>query len=164
MDIESKNASIETLFVSVRALTINGKQLTLAVFRQIPKGKESCESSLWGIVRYPIKDDFDEWLVFSDNARLFKRGLRLDKPRDGYGYNVGYKNNTDFLRAEVNKWTVICADQNRTGIEPHYSHINNLESAKNKLADHEKNMSELWSIYRSEHAVKNSLPQLYIAV
>ena len=34
--IETQNASIDTLSVTIRSLHVNSKQMTLAVFRQLP--------------------------------------------------------------------------------------------------------------------------------
>lgn len=64
MDVETKNASLDTLAITILALHVNGKQMTLAVFRQLPEGREDEDSELWGTVRYSIKDAGDLWLVF----------------------------------------------------------------------------------------------------
>lgn len=73
--IETKNASLDTLQVTIRALHVNGKQMTLAVFRQLPTDMEDDESELWGMVRYTIKDEGRLWLVFSRGGRLWRRSL-----------------------------------------------------------------------------------------
>ena len=80
MEIETKNASLDTLAVTIKTLHVNGKQMTLAVFRQLPIKNEDKNSELWGIVRYFIKDSGDIWLVFSDNGVLYRRALDLNKP------------------------------------------------------------------------------------
>jgi hypothetical protein len=80
MDIETKNASLDTLAVTILALHVSGKQMTLAVFRQLPEGVEQQGSELWGTVRYAIKDSGDLWLVFSNDGRLFRRSLNLRSP------------------------------------------------------------------------------------
>jgi hypothetical protein len=68
------------LAVTIRALHVNGKQMTLAVFRQLPIRKEQEDSVLWGTVRYGIKDEGDLWLVFSHEGKLFRRALDLSVP------------------------------------------------------------------------------------
>lgn len=84
MEIETKNASLDTLTVTIKTLHVSGKQMTLAVFRQLQIKDENKNSELWGIVRYSIKDDGDIWLVFSDNGILYRRALVLRKPDISY--------------------------------------------------------------------------------
>lgn len=81
MEIETKNASLDTLAVTILALHVSGKQMTLAVFRQLPEGKETEQSELWGTVRYTIKDSGELWVVFSNEGRLFRRALNIKSPR-----------------------------------------------------------------------------------
>ena len=38
MEIETKNASLDTLAVTILALHVSGKQMTQAVFKQLPEG------------------------------------------------------------------------------------------------------------------------------
>lgn len=75
MQIETKNASLDTLAVTIRALHVSGKQMTLAVFRQLPTAREREGSSLWGVVRYTIKEEGELWLVFSHEGELCRRAL-----------------------------------------------------------------------------------------
>lgn len=75
--VETKNASLDTLSVTILALHVSGKQMTLAVFRQLPSAYENERANLWGIVRYAIKDEGETWLVFSVDGRLFRRPLDL---------------------------------------------------------------------------------------
>lgn len=79
MDIETKNANLDTLAVTIQALHVNGKQMTLAVFRQLPinhaydiDGTINDSLQHWGLVRYPIKDEGELWLVASDKSKLFR--------------------------------------------------------------------------------------------
>jgi len=64
--------------VTIKTLHVSGKQMTLAVFRQLPKSCERKGSELWGVVRYAIKDEGDVWLVFSHDGTLFRRALELE--------------------------------------------------------------------------------------
>lgn len=77
MEIETKNATLATMSVTINALHVNGKQMTLAVFRQLPIGVEKSEGDIWGIVRYSIKDEGDLWVVFSKDGRLYRRWLNI---------------------------------------------------------------------------------------
>jgi hypothetical protein len=61
LPITTENAIIKTASVEVKVLTISGRQLTLAVFRQIPEGQIITDDlklagTPWGIVRYCTKD------------------------------------------------------------------------------------------------------------
>jgi hypothetical protein len=78
--IETRNCSLDTLAVTIQALHVSGKQMTLAVFRQLPVAleQEFKESQPWGTVRYAIKDEGDRWLVFSADGRLYRRVLATE--------------------------------------------------------------------------------------
>ena len=75
--VEVQHASLDTLSVTIRALHVKGKQMTLAVFRQLPIEKERETDQLWGIVRYSIKDEGDLWLVFSRDGLLFRSYIEI---------------------------------------------------------------------------------------
>ena len=78
MNVETKSASIETLSVQILALHVDGKQMTLSVFRQLPIAKVFMNDgnplavSCWGLVRYSIKHEGDFWLVVSYSGRLYR--------------------------------------------------------------------------------------------
>jgi len=78
MIIETKNASLDLMAVTIQALHVSGKQMTLAVFRQLPVAKayaddgDLADLTHWGLVRYNIKDEGDLWLVASHNGILFR--------------------------------------------------------------------------------------------
>ena len=75
MQIETKNASLDMLAVTIRALHVSGKQMTLAVFRQLPaitrKVDIPDEYKVWGVVRYSIHNDH-QWMVLSSGGRLYR--------------------------------------------------------------------------------------------
>jgi hypothetical protein len=81
--IETRHASLDTFAVTINALHVNGKQMTLAVFRQLPFSElpidEISESSWWGVVNYPCRDAEEItrtcWLVYDDTGRLFRYAL-----------------------------------------------------------------------------------------
>jgi hypothetical protein len=76
--VEAKQASLSTLSVTIQALHVSGKQMTLSVFRQLPVDDVYCFPSrhtLWGTVRYPLKHDgelVDEWVVAECYGTLFR--------------------------------------------------------------------------------------------
>jgi hypothetical protein len=84
MTVETKSASLDTLAVTIQALHVNGKQMTLAVFRQLPCAEVINEDGslapieCWGLVRYSIKDEGDFWVVCASGGRLYRSKLRLD--------------------------------------------------------------------------------------
>lgn len=69
---------MSTFSVTIQALHVNGKQMTLAVFRQLPtlalfaENSERTPCVWWGIVRYPIKDEGDTWVVADMGGKLFR--------------------------------------------------------------------------------------------
>lgn len=76
--LSSAEASLRTLSVTIQALTVSNKQMTLAVFRQLPDrpicdydGKLCPELKLWGTVRYKIEDELD-WVVAEWNNNLYR--------------------------------------------------------------------------------------------
>lgn len=75
--ITTQNASLNTVQITIQALSVSGKQMTLAVFRQLPIGVESAASDVWGVVRYQIKDGGDLWLVFSADGILYRRSIEV---------------------------------------------------------------------------------------
>ncbi len=78
MEVFTKNASLDTLAVTIQALHVSGKQMTLAVFRQLPVTKAYTDGGdlalleRWGIVRYAIKDEDSVWLVASADGKLYR--------------------------------------------------------------------------------------------
>lgn len=76
--IETQNASIDTLSVTIRSLHVNSKQMTLAVFRQLPVVPVYHDDGTlvplerWGLVRYEIKDEGSLWLVASHAGALYR--------------------------------------------------------------------------------------------
>jgi hypothetical protein len=76
MEIEAKEASLNTMVVTIQALMVSNKQMTLAVFRQLPLRYidpfEDDILSLWGIVRYKISDEGSTWIVLEKGGRLYR--------------------------------------------------------------------------------------------
>jgi hypothetical protein len=87
MEIETKSASLDTMTVTIQALHVNGKQMTMSVFRQLPAPDESWneqshpQARPWGWVKYKYRDA-THWLVFSLNGQLWRRALRLRASAD----------------------------------------------------------------------------------
>jgi hypothetical protein len=77
--ILATEAILQTLQVSIKALTVKGKQLTLSVFRQFPvedayevDGGLRQGVAYWGLVRYKIKDQASEWFVLEIEGSLYR--------------------------------------------------------------------------------------------
>lgn len=70
--VEEKNANLSTLSVTIQALHVSGKQMTLAVFKQLPWVHLTPPLTPWGFVRYEIKGEADLWLVFSHGGILYR--------------------------------------------------------------------------------------------
>lgn len=82
--VETKQASLDTLSVTIKALHVAGKQMTLAVFRQLPIMELNNDCSPWGTVRYSIKDQGNLWLVHSYNNCLYRMILNINHPSNFY--------------------------------------------------------------------------------
>jgi len=68
---EIKNLSINTLKVEIKTLQINGKQMTLSVFKQITNELLDDFDEPIGWVKYKI-NNCDCWLVFVRNGILHR--------------------------------------------------------------------------------------------
>lgn len=101
MQVETQNASLSTMAVTIKALHVNGKQMTLAVFRQLEQKKENEQAELWGCVHYEIKDQGSIWLVFSQDGHLYRRALDLSEPRV---HNTGVRYAEKDLKKEQGKY------------------------------------------------------------
>lgn len=72
MILETKTASIDTFSVTIQALHVSGKQMTLAVFRQLPNKTLRGKENIWGHVLYQIKDEGYEWAVVERDGVLVR--------------------------------------------------------------------------------------------
>jgi len=75
------SASIKEKTVTIRTLSVNNKQMTLSVFKQLPYNHEHFEGgkvdesmNYWGYVyREPKKmDDEWKWVIYESNGILYK--------------------------------------------------------------------------------------------
>lgn len=71
--VEAKQASLSTMSVTIQALHVSGKQMTLSVFRQLPEldlyDPQHADGVMWGHVRYRI-GGVDEWVVLQVRGSL----------------------------------------------------------------------------------------------
>ena len=120
IEVETKNASLDTLAVTIMALHVSGKQMTQAVFKQLPEGDEKEGEPMWGIVRY--KGIYSNiWIIFSSNGILYRRELQTQNPslswvREAqreldmhdrkYSYNLPKTDNSD-----ISKWAIEIAEK-----------------------------------------------------
>lgn len=92
--INIEDVNLKTMQVEIKALTVNGKQMTLSVFRQIPHAsifddEIEIKGTPWGTVNYFWKDN-EAWLhlIWQKNDRLF-RDLIPEPPYVGfYSYEM----------------------------------------------------------------------------
>ena len=165
--IDVEDVAIKTPVVTIKALTVSGKQMTLAVFRQLPVS-EWCETQeSWGFVRYKIKDEGDYWLVFSREGTLWRR-IVAEVPATYY-----VKKSKQILKNIIEFETEL-KKQNSTkyfllfrghrGIEVSRENVKEQINEVRKLVLEEE---QLFSIatqrYEFDTNLKNTLPQLYIA-
>jgi hypothetical protein len=88
MEIETKNASLDTFAVTIQALHVSGKQMTLAVFRQLPVTNLMDQSynkdqslKWWGLVRYRIADEGEKWVVCEKDGKLYRATFSVDSDK-----------------------------------------------------------------------------------
>lgn len=154
MEVETKSASLDTLAVTIHALHVNGKQMTLSVFRQLPETSLVLDSGdaddrlrWWGIVRYHIKNEGTEWVIVEHGGRLFRAPMR--------GMDA-----SSFAK-KIDEW-----DKNIKNRSWHYVYdrfCKNLKDAEQALA---AARNELVFRNMAEQVFKKAgmLPQLFIAV
>jgi hypothetical protein len=71
--ITSKNARFETVTVGIQTVRVGAKQMTIAVFRQLPILPERYfdASQKWGFVRYNV-DNAELWFVLAYEGKLYR--------------------------------------------------------------------------------------------
>ncbi|MBK7782358.1 MAG: hypothetical protein IPJ58_16605 [Ardenticatenia bacterium] len=94
MEIETKRASLDTMAVTIQALHVDGKQMTLAVFRQLPETWTREEVyDPWGYVRHGTAARTDVWIIHSVGGVLHRykttgpfdsEGVIKEMKADGY--------------------------------------------------------------------------------
>jgi hypothetical protein len=157
MDIETKNANLDTLAVTIMALHVAGKQMTLAVFRQLPMtslvydtGEKIEYMNWWGLVRYNIKDECDLWVVVETGGILYRSALK--KSRLKYLTETINQFDNDFSKTKM-----------ITNVRINNRFYNHIEDAKNEY----KRLLNDYKFYLNYELVfneANELPQLFIAV
>ena len=89
--IQKNEAKLATLSIDIQAIRVNGKRMSLAAFKQLPKSLTIEDGSdVWGYVNYRIKKDKkpisrsrdgirplvisepDHWIVYSRNGKLYR--------------------------------------------------------------------------------------------
>lgn len=173
MAVESKHAEIDTLHVTLQALRVDKKQMTLAVFRQLPAAqlhKEDGElafDSLWGWVKYDIAGEGSMWFVTETGGRLYRcPNFRIDSLED-----LRYRARR--LEKEHKWWHSVNELPEKERTNKRYEERAHYRSYYWNAADGpeiEKDLIEIYKkIERSINMAKNrqrlrSLPQLFIAV
>lgn len=75
MNVRTDMATLATYGVTIRALHVSNKQMSLAFFRQLPVALEKEGDELWGVVYCHVKDVSDRWLVFVSEDCLYRRAV-----------------------------------------------------------------------------------------
>ena len=153
IDIQSNKASITTMSASISVIQINKKQMTLAVFRQIPIVEIKVQDILndcigvefWGLVSYSIKYEGDLWLVgVADNILV----------KCCFDFDIQSLNN---LKYEIKR----LEDYINHG--QYHPYIKNNNEAIEKLKEEKEWMPECIILNKKIDELR-SLPQLFIAV
>ena len=165
MDVETKDASLSVMAVTIKALHVSGKQMTLAVFRQLPIAYGvAVNVELWGTVRYSIKDQGDIWFVLSHKGKLYRRGI-ADTPSE-WRYKYGGRMLEDEITNFRNgTYRFVMSDKEDPRREEYLSKEKELQDALNqtKTEEEEQYRGALLCEEREEQ-LRKDLPQLFIAV
>jgi hypothetical protein len=156
MEIETKTASLETFSVTIQALHVNGKQMTLAVFRQLPVSHEETSDQLWGSVKYSIKDEGDFWLVFSSNGKLFRRRIDIYRPRL---QTFSIQRDLEKAKSKRGSWGYENGDEEyKKKIE------DDIREFESELDSAEQEHAQEMAYFEYSQKLLETLPQLFIAV
>jgi hypothetical protein len=173
--IETKRATLDTLSVTINALHVSGKQMTLAVFRQLPEASAykqdgaPADMEFWGLVRYTIKDEGSIWIVAARGGQLYRCNLsrhdigtthrelsRLNGAIQALEWWRAYK-----AHHETNGWAGVAAPAKPYGLRgwaedqlPHYK----------QEVEFCREIYEMAKITEDTRAEFEKLPQLFIAV
>lgn len=84
--VATQSAHISTMTITIQALQVHNKQMTLAVFRQLPERRAYLDDwtlnptlEHWGIVRYAV-GDVAVWLVAGQHGQLVRCSLGFRLP------------------------------------------------------------------------------------
>lgn len=159
--IDAKSASLQTATVAIQTLNVNGKQMTLAVFRQLQWGLCGEEGEAWGVVHYAIKPHADLWLVFSHDGVLMLEPLHTTLDDCYIRWERHALDRVRFAHSRLeshNARPPLNADSERRQI------VAQIARAEAEYAD--SVTSREGAIARTERAKRlvSTLPQLFIAV
>lgn len=186
--VEEKNASLSTLSVTIQALVVSGKQMTLAVFRQLPIGTLCDKCRPWGVIRYEIKDSGRIWLVHSCEGILYRMAMpfadeewrdvqeaerRLEQVKEqieAKRVSVVEIENSISTRADSQSWEWRCdvgylspqaLEKARNGLK---YHLDKVVQHEQELAAARDALSRAQDPIRRWNAAQDGIPQLFIAV
>lgn len=183
--IEQEQITIDTFTVSIKTIQVNKKQMTLAVFRQLPVAEEDDACALWGIVRYSQNATFSGlWLVFSKNGKLFRReldlrqrtiyqGLLTDAKRDlerhVRSYYEAHKDAPGYWDELSKTYSAEYVQDERSNHEKlRFEHEQKTRLLQKQVEEEEQDVfneqKDEVTRYSYEHSLVKKLPQLFIAV
>lgn len=173
-EIETKSARLDTLMVTIQALHVSGKQMTLSVFRQLPTMSayrddgSLNEMQMWGLVRYEIKDQGGLWLVASKAGILYRADV--DEYRGDVALAEKYLNLAEENRAEYCKWETAdiayrAGDRNSSPYPvPRFGWKQGMAQEYGDEVEFRRNELEVTRRVEASRRVLKALPQLFIAV
>lgn len=181
---ESESVAVEIFSVSIKVIRVNNKQMTQAVFRQLPQGTEDKSSTLWGIVKYDGIGRYQgQWLVFSQSGKLFRRELDLSqrgvdqydltRAKEQLKYHgpsyYAYKDEPGYWEKQSQTYSAERVKQERAEYEKSKYEYESKKKALQKAVEEEEQYvfneqkAEV-NRYSYEHGLVKKLPQLFIAV
>lgn len=104
------NAEISHISVTINAIKVKKKQMTLAVFRQLEvvsfiddDGYIDEDIAIWGVVRYTT-DGCANWIVGSEDGQLLRYGIDLSHDFNQLGINREKLNWLYKLSSRMEEW------------------------------------------------------------
>lgn len=128
MELSTKDLTITTPSVTINAIKINNKQMTLAVFRQLDSKDMvdsdfniGCGVTIWGRVTYSIKENpkrypghrdakysNKNWIVFEKEETIYKDSIE----RILYRYRSSYVSvGIEYVKHSINSYSHLQTDK-----------------------------------------------------
>lgn len=168
--ITTAEASLKTLVITIQALTVKDKQMTLSVFRQLPEGSfyydnnDPIPGTAWGTVRYPIKDKANRWVVHELDGILYRCEFpeRESLHRDIVDKKRAQEVVQNFPEFKAHSW------ENEKATEERFQrHLEDKHKAEEELARATEFLRQELGFDAGRTILirrLNALPQLFIAV
>jgi hypothetical protein len=170
--INIEDAKLKTLSVEIKAMTVNGKQMTLSTFRQLPEeilitDEGKLKGVPWGIVRYFWGDQSKDGIhvVWQDGSNLYRSFYEsVDTLERNRRFAVTCKDEYEWLKRGAH-WSTYTPKTWLKSVTKNYAICRELVDARMKeLSVLESTELVKYDVVVNVVRTLNQLPQLFIAV